>query len=59
MRCTDCGVSPTWPTTGTSIAAIASMVRAIVVPPSSFTASAPPSLTSRMALSTPCVGLAW
>ena len=59
MRWTDCGVSPTCPTTGTSIAAIASMVRAIAVPPSSLTASAPPSFTRRTALSTARRGLAW
>src|SRR5439155_1143731 len=51
--------SPAGPTTGTSIAAIASMVRAIAVPPSSLTASAPPSFTRRTALSTARRGLAW
>ncbi len=45
--------------TGMSTRVMASIVSAMGTPPSSFTAAAPPSLTRRMLLSTPCRGLTW
>ena len=59
MRFTAWGVRPTWPMTGISAETMRSMVSAIRVPPSSFTAAAPDSLTKRMALRSASSGLTW
>ena len=59
MACTDCGVSPTWPITGTPIATIEATVAATSAPPSSFTAAAPPSLRKRPALRRASSALTW
>ena len=59
MRCTDCGVRPMWPITGMSTEAMRAMVSATGSPPSSLTASAPPSLIRRPALVTASIGLTW
>src|SRR5690606_33158573 len=50
MACTDWGVRPRWPITGISAPTRASIMGTRRWPPSSFTASAPPSLTNRPAL---------
>ena len=49
MAFTDCGVRPMWPMTGISASRMASTTGIRLRPPSSFTASAPPSRTKRPA----------
>ncbi len=46
-RCSDCGVSPTWPITGISASTSRAINSTRRSPPSTFTASAPASLTNR------------
>ena len=59
IRWKDCGVRPMWAITGMSTRVMASIVSAIVTPPSSLTAAAPPSFTSRTLLSIACGTLTW
>ena len=54
-----CGVRPTWPITGMPASTIARARETDVPPPSSLTASAPPSLTRRTALLTACSSETW
>ena len=51
-----CGVSPTWPITGTPRSARKRTVSAMRRPPSSFTAPAPVSLSTREAVAKACWG---
>ena len=53
---TACGVSPTWPITGTPRSDRKATVGAIAAPPSIFTAAAPVSFSSRAALANACSG---
>ena len=59
MACSDCGVSPMWPTTGISASTMRSTRRARFSPPSIFTASAPASLMKRAALRSASRWLTW
>ena len=59
IRWKDCGVRPMWAITGMSTRVMASIVSAIVTPPSSLTAAAPPSFTSRTLLSIAWGTLTW
>jgi hypothetical protein len=53
-----CGVSPTWPITGTPARTIARARSALAPPPSSLIASQPASFTKRCAVSIACASLA-
>ena len=55
----DCGVSPMWPITGMPAPTIARARESIGPAPSSFTASAPASLTKRIAFSTAVSSETW
>ena len=55
----DCGVRPTWPITGIPAPTIACTRESIGPAPSSFTASAPASLTKRTAFSTATSSVTW
>ncbi len=55
----DCGVRPMWPITGTPAPTMACTRESIVPAPSSFTASAPASLTNRTAFVTASSSDTW
>ena len=55
----DCGVSPMWPITGIPAPTIARTRESIGPAPSSFTASAPASLTNRIAFRTVSSSETW